>query len=84
MESQVNFHGYYIATAEDGDKITYTYEGSATTDRSKPLADKWKIVAGAGKQKGIKGSGTCAGKAAADGSAYDWECAGTYSIGMGK
>ena len=83
-KTKFNLHGYYVATTEDGDKITYMYEGAATTDLSKPLANKWKIVAGAGKHKGIKGSGTCAGKATADGSAFDWECTGTYSMSTGK
>lgn len=81
-KTKFNFHGYYIATTDDGDKINYTYEGSATTDATKPLANKWKIVSGTGKHKGIKGSGTCAGKAAGD--AFDWECTGTYSMGMAK
>jgi hypothetical protein len=81
-KAKFNFHGYYIATTDDGDKIHYMYEGSAATDVTKPLANKWKIVGATGKHKGIKGSGTCSGKAAADGSAYDWDCTGTYSMGM--
>jgi hypothetical protein len=75
-----NFHGYYIATTDGGDKISYMYEGSATTDTTKPVANKWKIVSGTGNHKGIKGSGTCAGKATGD--AYDWDCTGTYSLGV--
>jgi len=82
-KASFNFHGYYNATTDDGDKVHYTYEGSASTDTTKPPANKWKIVGGTGKCKGIKGSGTCSGKAAADGS-YDWECTGTYSTGMAK
>lgn len=78
-----NFHGYYNATTEDGDKVHYTYEGSASTDITKPVANKWKIVGGTGKNKGIKGTGSCAGKANSDGS-FDYECTGTYSMGMGK
>ncbi len=81
-KAKFNFHGYYIATTADGDKIHYTYEGSATTDATKPLANKWKIVSATGKQKGIKGSGTCAGKASAD--AFDWECTGTYTMAAAK
>lgn len=82
-KASFNFHGYYNATTDSGDKVHYTYEGSASTDTTKPAANKWKIVGGTGKNKGIKGSGTCAGKAAADGS-YDWECTGTYTMGTGK
>jgi len=82
-KASFNFHGYYNATTDNGDKVHYTYEGSTSTDTTKPAANKWKIVSGTGKNKGIKGSGTCSGKANADGS-YDWECTGTYSMGMGK
>jgi len=82
-KTKFNFHGYYIATTEDGDKIHYTYEGSATSDTTKPMTNKWKIVSATGKLKGIKGSGTCSGKAAAEGS-FDWECTGTYSMAMAK
>jgi hypothetical protein len=83
-KASFKFHGYFIATAEDGDKVHYTYEGSTPTDTTKPMSNKWKIVGGTGKHKGIKGSGACSGKASADGSSFDWECTGTYSIAMGK
>ncbi|MBZ5614109.1 MAG: hypothetical protein LAO23_08895 [Acidobacteriia bacterium] len=82
-KASFNFHGHYNATMDDGDKVNYTYEGSTSTDITKPLANKWKIVGGTGKHKGIKGSGSCAGKQNADGSA-DWECTGTYSLAAGK
>ncbi len=82
-KASFNYHGYFNATADNGDKVNYTYEGSASTDTTKPASNKWKIVSGSGKHKGIKGSGTCSGKPAADGS-YDWECTGTYSMGTGK
>ncbi len=35
-------------------------------------------------QRLIKGSGTCSGKASGDGSSFDWDCTGTYSMGMAK
>jgi hypothetical protein len=82
-KASFNLHGYFNATTDDGDKVNYTYEGSASTDTTKPASNKWKIVSATGKHKGIKGSGTCSGKASADGS-YDWECTGTYSMGMGN
>ena len=82
-KTSFNFHGYFNATTDNGEKVNYTYEGSASTDTTNPVSNKWKIVGGTGKHKGIKGSGTCSGKASADGS-YDWECTGTYSMGMGK
>jgi hypothetical protein len=79
-KASFTFHGYYNATADNGDKIHYTYEGSASTDIAKPVANKWKMVSGTGTYKGIKGSGGCAGKVNADGS-VDWECTGTYTVG---
>jgi hypothetical protein len=82
-KAKFNFHGYYNATTDDGDKVYYMYEGSSSTDTTKPAANKWKIVGGTGKNKGIKGSGSCSGKPAGD-SSFDWECTGTYSMGMAK
>ncbi len=82
-KTSFNFHGYYNATMDDGDKVYYKYEGSGSTDTAKPIANKWKVVNGTGKYKGIKGSGGCSGKLNADGS-DDITCTGTYSIAMGK
>jgi hypothetical protein len=82
-KASMNFHGYFNSTTTDGDKVNYTYEGSGPTDPGKPAKNKWKVVNGTGKNKGIKGSGSCAGKVNADGTA-DWTCTGTYSMGMGK
>jgi hypothetical protein len=82
-KASFKFHGYFNSTTDNGDNVYYTYEGSASTDIAKPAANKWKIVSGTGKHKGIKGSGSCAGKVNDDGSA-DWECTGTYSMGMAK
>jgi len=79
-KASFNFHGRFNVTMENGDKVHYTYEGSSSTDITKPLSNKWKIQSGTGKYKDIKGSGTCSGKMNADGSS-DWECTGTYSIG---
>ncbi len=82
-KASFTFHGRYNATTDSGDKVFYTYEGTAPTDATKPASNKWKIVSGSGKNKGIKGSGTCSGKGNADGS-FDWECTGTYSMGIAK
>ncbi|MGA8764784.1 MAG: hypothetical protein WB562_18085 [Candidatus Sulfotelmatobacter sp.] len=82
-KASFTFHGRYNSTSDNGDKVFYTYEGTASTDTTKPAANKWKIVSGSGTYKGIKGSGSCAGKASADGS-YDWNCTGTYSMGKAK
>ena len=73
-------HGRFNVTMDNGDKLYYTYEGSGPTDTKKPASNKWKILSGTGKQKGIKGAGTCAGTRNDDGSS-DWACTGTYSMG---
>ena len=78
-KASFNFHGRFIGTMDSGDKVYYTYEGSAPTDPTKGYSAKWKIQSGTGKYKGITGSGTCSGKFNADGS-FDEECTGTYSM----
>jgi hypothetical protein len=80
-KASFTFHGTYIAATDNGDKVNYTYEGSASTDTTKPASNKWKIAGGTGKNNGIKGSGSCSGKPNPDGS-NDWTCTGTYSAGM--
>jgi hypothetical protein len=82
-KASFTFHGYYNATMDDGDKVYYKYEGTGSTDPAKPISNKWKVVNGTGKYKGIKGSGSCSGKLNADGS-DDITCTGTYSMGMAK
>jgi len=82
-KTSFTFHGRFNATADNGDKVFYSYEGTNSTDSSKPAANKWKIVGGTGKYKTAKGSGGCSGKAADDG-AFDWECTGTVSMAMAK
>jgi hypothetical protein len=77
-KASYNNHGRFNVTTDSGDKVYYTYEGSAPTDIAKPASNKWKIVSGTGKYKGIQGSGTCSGNRGAD--ASDWACTGTYSI----
>lgn len=79
--TSMSVHGRFNVTLDNGDTVYYTYEGTGSTDNSKPLSNKWKIKSGTGKHKGVKGSGTCSGKMNADGSS-DWECTGTYSTGM--
>jgi len=73
-------HGRLNVTLDNGDKVYYTYEGSGPTDITKPVSNKWKILSGTGKYKGIKGSGACSGNRTAEGNS-DWTCTGTYTIG---
>lgn len=79
-KATTSWHGRFNVTMDNGDKVYYTYEGSGPNDITKPVSNKWKILSGTGKQKGIKGSGTCSGTRSADGSS-DWGCTGTYSMG---
>lgn len=73
-------HGRFNVTMDNGDKVFYTYQGSAPADITKPAANTWKILSGTGTHKGIKGSGSCSGTRSADGSS-DWTCTGTFSVG---
>jgi hypothetical protein len=73
-------HGRFNVTMDSGDMVYYTYEASGPNDIKKPANNKWKIVSGTGKQKGIKGSGSCSGTRHDDGSS-DWVCTGTTSMG---
>ena len=75
-----NLHGRVNVTMDNGDMVYYTYEGSASTDNTKPYSQKWKLLSGTGKYKGIKGSGACSGKFNTDGS-VEIGCTGTYSMG---
>jgi hypothetical protein len=75
-------HGRFNVTTDGGDMVYYTYEYSGKPD-DKKLSNKWKIVSGTGKHKGIKGAGTCSGVRNDDGSS-DWECTGTTSTGAAK
>ena len=72
-------HGRFNVTMDNGDMAYYTYEGSGPTDITKPAINKWKILSGTGKHKGMKGSGSCSGTRHEDGSS-DWACTGTYSM----
>jgi hypothetical protein len=73
------FVGRWNVVTENGDKVFYAYEGAETSERKQPTVDKWKILNGTGKYKGIRGSGTCTGSVHDDGSS-DWECVGEYSL----
>ena len=68
-------HGRFVTTTDSGDKLIYSYEGSGPADTKKPASNKWKIVDGTGKHKGMKASGSCSGERHDDGSS-DWTCTG--------
>jgi len=70
-------HGRFTVAMDNGDKVFYAYEGMVPSD--KKATNRWRIESGTGKQKGIKGAGTCTGTMNQDGSS-DWTCTGTYSM----
>ena len=74
-------HGVFVETMANGDKIHFTYQTTATIKNGQMQSgtNKWQATSGAGKFKGIKGSGTCTGTGNADGSTT-WTCTGTYSL----
>ena len=65
-----NQRGYSTSTMDNGDKASVSYQGTMkmNKDGSGTFSGTWKWTGGTGKFKGMKGSGTYKGTAAADGS----------------
>jgi hypothetical protein len=78
-------HGYSTSVMDNGDSTIVRYEGTTQAKKDGSGSDKgtWRYVRGTGKFKGISGSGTFKGEAAADGSAWA-DVSGHYSLGKGK
>jgi hypothetical protein len=74
-------HGLFISTAENGDKIhyTYTFMFQMKGGEIQSGSNKWAMVGGTGKFAGVKGEGGCNGKGNADGS-VTWDCTGSYRL----
>jgi len=81
--SALTWHGVFVTTTENGDKIHYSYansgKGMAKDGQFQSGSNKWSIVGGTGKFKSAKGEGTCTGKGNADGTAT-WDCTGSYTL----
>ena len=79
----LTWHGVFVVTMENGDKIHYTYsnsgKGMLKAGQFQSGANKWSIVGGTGKFASAKGEGSCQGKGNADGTAT-WDCEGTYTL----
>lgn len=76
----LRFHGVFIDTLANGDKVFVTYAGTGTPEKGQmQTTSKWSITSGTGKLKGVKGEGTCKGKSNPDGSST-FECAGDYTL----
>lgn len=73
--------GTYVDTLANGEKVYYSYESTAVLQAGmlQSMQNKWKIVGGTEKLKGIKGEGTCTGKGAPDGG-LTFDCTGEYTL----
>ena len=80
--SSMTWHGVFVATGENGDKVYYHYSNSGKAKlkdgQFESGSNKWTIAGGTGKFAKLKGEGTCEGKGTADGGAT-WDCTGTYT-----
>ncbi len=76
-----SYRGHYLDTMADGDIVHYSYWGTTALKDGVPVSaeHKWSIIRGTGKLTGIKGQGTCKGKAGEDGS-MTWQCEGEYKL----
>lgn len=73
--------GMYVDTLANGEKVYYSYESTAVLQGGalQTMQNKWQIVGGTPKLKGIKGQGTCTGKATPD-AGLAFECQGEYTL----
>ncbi len=79
----ITWHGMFVVTAENGDKIYYHYansgKGMVKDGKFQSGNNKWSMVGGTGKFAAVKGEGSCTGKGNGDGTAT-WDCEGTYTL----
>ncbi len=79
--STSRYRGYYTDTMANGDKTYYEMEGTvASKDGIVASADeKWTLIRGTGKMKGITARGACKATGNPDGSTT-WTCEGEYEL----
>jgi hypothetical protein len=70
---QVKAWGVYVESFEGGDKIFYNYQ-SVLPEKAASGTNKYQIIGGTGKMKGIKGSGNCMLDAG------NYACTGEYTV----
>ena len=77
----VRYHGVFVETLANGDKLHITYTGTGTTEQGHPQTSvsKWSVANATGKLKGAKGQGTCNGKFNPD-SYMTFTCEGEYTL----
>jgi len=73
---------YFVDTMANGDKAYYRGEGTATLKGGvyQSADEKWTLVGGTGKLKGIKGKGTNKLKAAAADGSSTYDSEGEYEL----
>lgn len=73
--------GTYVDTLANGEKVYYHYKSKAVTQNGalQTMQNKWQIVGGSAKLKGIKGKGTCTGNGTPDGG-LTFDCEGEYTL----
>jgi hypothetical protein len=83
MGNTTTWHGVFVVTAENGDKIYYHYansgKGMLKDGQFVSGANKWTMMGGTGKFATLKGEGGCTGKGDGAGGAT-WDCTGTYTL----
>ena len=85
MGSMGKDHGYSMSVMDNGDSTFVRFDGTMQMKKDGSGSNKgtWHYVRGTGKFKGISGSGTFKGEAAADGGSWT-DVNGHYSLGKGK
>jgi len=79
--NHVEWHGTFVETYSNGDKLIYEHHGSGTLKNNafESGTDFYEVTGGTGKLKSYKGNGSCKIKGAPDGTAED-ECSGEYTV----
>jgi hypothetical protein len=76
-----HFKGVFVETLANGEKIHYTYEGTATMKGGalESAKNTWSATGATGTFEGIKASGTCKAAPKPEGGAI-FECSGEYTL----
>jgi hypothetical protein len=73
--------GVYVETYDSGDQITYNYQLALPMKDGAPQPGKgtFQAIGGTGKMKGVKATGSCRYKPAAD-QGMDYVCTGEFAL----
>jgi hypothetical protein len=71
----------YVETLANGERVHYRYQSTDVmlNGAFQSMKNTWQIVGGSAGLKGIKGQGTCTGKATPEGG-LTYECEGVYTL----